>query len=142
MKTNNKIISIIKKLIIKLLAFFSINIFALIIVLPLSMHHFSILNISSIITNIFAVPLSFIILSSSLITIITYKIYIPLSIYPSLSAEFFTNILIYLAKRFSSINFLKYEISCSLYTAILITSILIFIGIIIRIKINNKKNNL
>ena len=142
LKTNNKIIYIIKNLIIKLLAFFSINIFALIIVLPLSMHHFSILNISSIITNIFAVPLSFIILSSSLITIITYKIYIPLSIYPSLSAEFFTNILIYLAKRFSSINFLKYEISCSLYTAILITSILIFIGIIIRIKINNKKNNL
>ncbi|MEI0604605.1 ComEC/Rec2 family competence protein [Brachyspira alvinipulli] len=138
-KINNKIINIIKNSTIKLLEFLSINIFALITVIPLSIHHFSILNITSIIANIFAVPLSFIILSSSLITIITYQIYTPLSIYPSASTEFFTNILIELSKKFSNISFLKYELSLNLYSAILITFILILIGIIIRIKMNKIK---
>ena len=130
LKLNNKI----KDLIIKPIEFLSINIFALITVLPLSVYHFSILNITSIIANIFAVPLSFIILSSSLITIITYQIYSPLSIYPASSTEFFTNILIRLAHKFSNIEFLKYELECNLYTAIIITFILILSGILIRIK--------
>ncbi|MEI0448128.1 ComEC/Rec2 family competence protein [Brachyspira intermedia] len=140
-KTNNKITSLIKNISIKLLSFLSINVFALITVLPLSIHHFSILNITSLVSNIFAVPMSFIILSSSLITIITYQIYAPLSIFPSKTTEFFSDILIKLANKFSNLNFLKYELSLNLYFAVLITFMIVFIGIIIRIKIN-KSNSL
>ena len=135
--TNSKITAIIKNILIQSISFLSINIFALITVIPLSVHHFSILNITSIISNIFAVPLSFIILSSSLITIITYQIYNPLSIFPSASAEFFSNLLIELANKFSQIDVFKYELKCSLYSAILITFIIVLIGILIRIKIKN-----
>ncbi|OEJ13134.1 hypothetical protein BFL38_00720 [Brachyspira hampsonii] len=139
--TNNKITLLIKNISINLLIFLSINIFALITVLPLSIYHFSILNITSIISNIFAVPISFIILSSSLITIITYQIYTPLSIFPSKTSEFFSELLINLSNKFSSINFLKYELNLNLYSAVLITFIIVFIGIIIRIKMN-KLNDL
>lgn len=134
--TNNKILSIIKSMSIKLLGFLSINIFALITVLPLSVHHFSILNITSIISNIFAVPLSFIILSSSLITIITYQIYNTLAIFPASTAEFCSELLINLAEKLSKADFLKYELSLNLYSALFITFIIVFIGIIFRIRIN------
>lgn len=53
--TNNKVLEITKSIIIKSLSFLSINVFALIIVLPLSIYHFSILNLTSIIANIFAI---------------------------------------------------------------------------------------
>ena len=85
--------------------------------------------------------MSFIILSSSLIIIITYQIYAPLSIFPSKTTEFFSDILIKLANKFSNLNFLKYELSLNLYFAVLITFMIVFIGIIIRIKIN-KSNSL
>ncbi|WP_300368518.1 ComEC/Rec2 family competence protein [Brachyspira sp.] len=128
----------IKNIFIKLLSFLSINIFALITVLPLSVYHFSLLNLTSIVANIFAVPLSFIILSSSLITIITYQIYKPLSIFPAKTLEFCSNLLIDIAYKFGKTNFLKYNISLNLYSAVLITFIIVFIGIVFRIVINKK----
>ncbi|WP_295161970.1 ComEC/Rec2 family competence protein [uncultured Brachyspira sp.] len=134
--TNNKITNIIKNYAINLISFLFINIFALLAVSPLSMHHFSILNLTSVITNIFAVPLSFIILSSSLLTITAYQIYKPLSVFPAYVSEFCSNLLMELAYKFSSISFLKYELKLSLYLAVFITFIIVFTGILIRIKIN------
>ncbi|ADG72584.1 ComEC/Rec2 family competence protein [Brachyspira murdochii] len=134
--TNNKVLEITKSIIIKSLSFLSINVFALIIVLPLSIYHFSILNLTSIIANIFAVPLSFIILSSSIITIVSYVIFSPISVYPALTVEFCSSLLIDLAKKFSNISFLKYDIKLNLYHALFITFIIALIGIILRIKIN------
>ena len=131
----------LKNLITKLIAFLFINLIALISILPLSVHHFSILNLTSIISNIFAVPLAFIILASSIITIITFQIFSPLSIYPALTVEFFTNILINLSAKFSEIKFLKYQISCNLYLAIFITFIIMIIGLAIRIKMNEKSES-
>ena len=131
----------IKNLIKKLTAFLFINLIALISILPLSVHHFSILNLTSIISNIFAVPLAFIILASSTITIIAFQIFSPLSIYPASTVEFFTNMLINLSEKFSKIKFLKYQISCNLYLAIFITFIIMTIGIIIRIKMNEKSES-
>lgn len=135
---NIKFNNIIKNISVKLLSFLSINIFALITVLPLSIHHFSILNLTSILANIFAVPLSFIILSSSLITVITYNIYKPLSIFPARTVEFCSNLLINTAYKLSRINFLKYNLSLNLYSAVFITFMIVFIGIIFRIIINKK----
>ena len=131
----------LKNLITKLIAFLFINLITLISILPLSVHHFSILNLTSIISNIFAVPLAFIILASSIITIITFQIFSPLSIYPALTVEFFTNILINLSAKFSDIRFLKYQISCNLYLAIFITFIIMIIGLAIRIKMNEKSES-
>ena len=131
----------LKNLIAKLIAFLFINLIALISILPLSVRHFSILNLTSIISNIFAVPLAFIILASSIITIITFQIFSPLSIYPALTVEFFTNILINLSAKFSEIKFLKYQISCNLYLAIFITFIIMIIGLAIRIKMNEKSES-
>ncbi|MEI0538470.1 ComEC/Rec2 family competence protein [Brachyspira pulli] len=138
-KTNNKAVNIIKSIAIKSLSFMAINIFALITVIPLSIYHFSLLNLTSIVSNIFAVPLAFIILSSSLLTIATYQIYEPLSIYPAKTAEFCSNLLIDLAEKFSNISFLKYELSCNLYLAIFITFIIILIGMILRINVSKLK---
>lgn len=138
-KTNNKLINIIKTITINSLSFLSINIFAIITVIPLSIHHFSLLNLTSIVSNIFAVPLSFIILSSSLLTIATYKIYEPLSIYPAKTAEFCSNLLIELANKFSNVPFLKYQLSCDLYLAVFITFIIVLIGIILRINVSKLK---
>ena len=131
----------IKNLITKLTAFLFINLIALISILPLSVHHFSILNLTSIISNIFAVPLAFIILASSIITIIAFQIFSPLSIYPASTVEFFTNMLINLSAKFSDIKFLKYKISCNLYLAIFITFIIMTVGLIIRIKMNKKSES-
>ena len=139
--TNNKLLEITKSIIIKSLSFLSINIFALIIVLPLSIYHFSILNLTSIIANIFAVPLSFIILSSSIITIVSYMIFSPISVYPALTVEFCSALLIDLAKKFSNISFLKYDVKLNLYYALFITFIIALIGIILRIKINKINAN-
>ena len=127
----------LKNLIKKLIAFIFINLIALISILPLSVHHFSILNLTSIFANVFAVPLAFIILSSSIITIIIFQIYSPLSIYPASTVEFFTNLLIKLSKNFSEIKFLKYQILCNLYFAIFLTFIIMIIGLILRVKINS-----
>ena len=115
----------LKNLIKKLIAFLFINLIALISILPFSVYHFSILNLTSIFANIFAVPLTFIILSSSIITIIIFQIYSPLSIYPASTVEFFTNLLIKLSKNFSEIKFLQYQILCNLYFAIFLTFIII-----------------
>ena len=131
----------IKNLIKKLIAFLFINLIALISILPLSVHHFSILNLTSIISNIFAVPLAFIILASSIITIIAFQIFSPLSVYPVSTVEFFTNMLINLSEKFSKIKFLKYQISCNLYFAIFLTFIIMIIGLIIRIKMNEKSES-
>ncbi len=131
----------IKNLITKLTAFLFINLIALISILPLSVYHISILNLTSIISNIFAVPLAFIILASSIITIIAFQIFSPLSIYPASTLEFFTNILINLSEKFSDIKFLKYKISCNLYLAIFITFIIMTVGLIIRIKMNEKSES-
>lgn len=131
----------IKNLITKLTVFLFINLIALISILPLSVYHFSILNLTSIISNIFAVPLAFIILASSIITIIAFQIFSLLSIYPASTLEFFTNILINLSEKFSDIKFLKYKISCNLYFAIFITFIIMTVGLIIRIKMNEKSES-
>ena len=131
----------IKNLITKLTVFLFINLIALISILPLSVHHFSILNLTSIISNIFAVPLAFIILASSIITVIGFQIFSPLSIYPASTLEFFTNMLINLSEKFSDIKFLKYKISCNLYLAIFITFIIMTVGLIIRIKMNEKSES-
>lgn len=127
----------LKNLIKKLIAFLFINLIALISILPLSVHHFSILNLTSIISNIFAVPLAFIILASSIITITTFQIFYPLSIYPASTVEFFTNMLINLSKNFSDIKFLKYQISFNSYFAVFLTFIIMIIGLILRVKINS-----
>ena len=128
----------LKNLIKKLIAFLFINLIALISILPLSVHHFSILNLTSIISNIFAVPLAFIILASSIITITTFQIFYPLSIYPASTVEFFTNMLINLSKNFSDMKFLKYQISFNSYFAVFLTFIIMIIGLILRVKINKK----
>ena len=133
-----KIVPALKSIAIKSLSFMAINIFALITVIPLSIYHFSLLNLTSIVSNIFAVPLAFIILSSSLLTIATYKIYEPLSIYPAKTAEFCSNTLINIAYKLSNINLLKYNLSLNLYVSLFITFIIIFIGIILRMRINKK----
>ena len=127
----------LKNLIKKLIAFLFINLIALISILPLSVHHFSILNLTSIISNIFAVPLAFIILASSIITITTFQIFYPLSIYPASTVEFFTNMLINLSKNFSDMKFLKYQISFNSYFAVFLTFIIMIIGLILRVKINS-----
>ena len=131
----------LKNLIKKLIAFLFINLIALISILPLSVHHFSILNLTSIISNIFAVPLTFIILASSIITITTFQIFYPLSIYPASTVEFFTNMLINLSKNFSDMKFLKYQISFNLYFAVFLTFIIMTVGLIIRIKMNEKSES-
>ena len=131
----------LKNLIKKLIAFLFINLIALISILPLSVHHFSILNLTSIISNIFAVPLAFIILASSIITITTFQIFYPLSIYPASTVEFFTNMLINLSKNFSDMKFLKYQISFNLYFAVFLTFIIMTVGLIIRIKMNEKSES-
>lgn len=140
--TKNKIKNInnffIKNLISKLIVFLFINFIALISILPLSVYHFSLLNLTSIISNIFAVPLAFIILASSIITIIVFQIFSPLAIYPAYTVEFFANLLINLSEKFSDVKFLKYDISCNLYLAIFITFIIMILGLIIRIKIKNE----
>lgn len=140
--TKNKIKNInnyfIKNLISKLIVFLFINFIALISILPLSVYHFSILNLTSIISNIFAVPLAFIILSSSIVTIIVFQIFSSFAIYPAYTVEFFTNLLINLSEKFSEIKFLKYDIFCNLYLAIFITFIIMILGLIIRIKIQHK----
>ena len=135
---NIKSTNIIKNIFIKLLSFLSTNIFALIAVLPLSIYHFSVLNLTSLLANIFAIPLSFIILSSSFLTIILYQIYEPLSIFPANTAEFCSNTLINIAYKLSNINLLKYNLSLNLYVSLFITFIIIFIGIILRMRINKK----
>ena len=128
----------IKNSIVKLTGFLFINLIALISILPLSVYHFSILNLTSIFANIFAVPLAFIILSSSIITIIIFQIYSPLSIYPALTVDFFANLLIRLSEKFSEIKFLQYDLSCNLYFAVFITFIIMIIGLVIRVRMNEK----
>lgn len=127
---------IVKNIIVKIAGFLFINIIALVSILPLSVYHFSLLNLTSIFANIFAVPLAFIILASSIITIIIYQIYSPLSMYSAYTVEFFTDLLIKLSEKFSEIKFLKFELSCNLYLAIFITFIIMIVGLYFRIKMS------
>ena len=135
---NLKINAFLKNIFITLLGFLAINIISLVSILPLNIYHFEILNLNSIIANIFAVPLSFIILSSSLITIFTYQIFNSLSIYPAKTTEFAANVLIELSKEISDFQYLRYNFELNMYMAIFITFIIMIIGLLLNIKINKK----
>lgn len=135
---NLKINVFLKNIFITLLGFLIINIISLISILPLNIYHFKILNLNSIIANIFAVPLSFIILSSSLITIFTYQIFYTLSIYPAKTTEFAVNLLIELSKRISDFQYSRYNFELNIYMSILITFIIMLIGLLLNIKINKR----
>ena len=135
---NLKINAFLKNIFITLLGFLAINIISLVSILPLNIYHFEILNLNSIIANIFAVPLSFIILSSSLITIFTYQIFNNLSIYPAKTTEFAANVLIELSKEISDFQYLRYNFELNMYMAIFITFIIMIIGLFLNIKINKK----
>ncbi|MEI0611022.1 ComEC/Rec2 family competence protein [Brachyspira pilosicoli] len=138
-KINNlKTNTFLKNILITLLGFLAINIISLISILPLSIYHFKILNLNSIIANIFAVPLSFIILSSSLITIFTYQIFNNLSIYPAKTTEFAANVLIELSKEISDFQYLRYNFEVNMYIAIFITFIIMLVGLLLNIKINKR----
>ena len=133
---NLKINTFLKNIFITILGFLAINIISLISILPLNIYHFKILNLNSIIANIFAVPLSFIILSSSLITIFTYQIFNSLSIYPAKTTEFAANLLIELSKGISDFQYLRYNFELNMYIAIFITFVIMLIGLLLNIKIN------
>lgn len=133
---NLKINTFLKNIFITILGFLAINIISLISILPLNIYHFKILNLNSIIANIFAVPLSFIILSSSLITIFTYQIFNSISIYPAKTTEFAANLLIELSKGISDFQYLRYNFELNIYIAIFITFIIMLIGLLLNIKIN------
>ncbi|MEI0532067.1 ComEC/Rec2 family competence protein [Brachyspira pilosicoli] len=135
---NLKINTFLKNIFITLLGFLAINIISLISILPLNIYHFKILNLNSIISNIFAVPLSFIILSSSLITIFTHIIFYTLSIYPAKTTELAANILIELSKKISNFQCLRYNFELNMYIAIFITFIIMLIGLLLNIKINKR----
>lgn len=138
-KINNlKTNTFLKNILITLLGFLAINIISLISILPLSIYHFKILNLNSIIANIFAVPLSFIILSSSLITIFTYQIFNNLSIYPAKTTEFAANLLMELSKEISDFQYLRYNFEVNMYIAIFITFIIMLVGLLLNIKINKR----
>ena len=134
LKTN----AFFKNMLITLLGFFIINIISLISILPLNIYHFKVLNLNSIIANIFAVPLSFIILSSSLITIFTYQIFHTISIYPAKTTEFAANVLIELSKKISDFQYLKFNFELNMYIAIFITFIIMLIGLLLNVKINRR----
>ena len=135
---NLKINAFFKNIFIILLGFLAINIISLISILPLNIYHFKVLNLNSIIANIFAVPLSFIILSSSLITIFTHQIFHSLSIYPAKTTEFAVNVLIDLSKKISDFQYLRYNFELNMYIAIFITFVIMIIGLFLNIKINKK----
>ena len=135
---NLKINAFLKNIFIILLGFLTINIISLISILPLNIYHFKVLNLNSIIANIFAVPLSFIILSSSLVTIFTYQIFHSLSIYPAKTTEFASNILIELSKKISDFQYLRYNFELNMYIAIFITFVIMLIGLFLNIKINKR----
>ena len=135
---NLKINAFFKNIFIILLGFLAINIISLISILPLNIYHFKVLNLNSIIANIFAVPLSFIILSSSLITIFTHQIFHSLSIYPAKTTEFAVNVLIDLSKKISDFQYLRYNFELNMYIAIFITFVIMLIGLFLNIKINKK----
>ncbi len=133
-----KLNTFFKNMFIIISGFLLINIISLVSILPLSIYHFKILNLNSIIANIFAVPLSFIILSSSLITIFTHQIFYILSIYPAKTTEFAANILIELSKKVSSFQYLRYDFELNMYIAIFITFVIMIIGLLLNIKINKR----
>ncbi|MBW5397290.1 ComEC/Rec2 family competence protein, partial [Brachyspira pilosicoli] len=135
---NLKINTFLKNIFITILGFLAINIISLISILPLNIYHFKILNLNSIIANIFAVPLSFIILSSSLITIFTYQIFNNVSIYPAKTTEFAANVLIELSKEISDFQYLRYNFEVNMYIAIFITFIIMLVGLLLNIKINKR----
>lgn len=112
-----------------------ISLSALIITLPLSVYYFSVLNLTSILSNIVAIPISFIILLSSFLTILIYAIFPPIAVYMSGSSEVFTELLITTAKIFSNIKILRYDLICNFTTAITMTIIIILTGFYFRRKI-------
>lgn len=122
-------------MIIYFLESFFITFSAVIITLPLSVHYFSVLNIASLITNLYALPLSFLIIVTSFIVVITDCIFPFLSIYPSATLEFITNILIHINSKFASVKYLRFNIICSMSVAVIITFFIIAIGFFAYFKI-------
>ncbi len=129
----------IKKILYTILSFIFINIITLIFITPFNIYHFSIINLTSLITNIFAIPLTFIIIFSSFITIFFAFFYRPISYYTLKTSEYFTNLLINISKYFSNIDYFRYKIEINLYTTLLIIVLIVILGFIFRIIIENKK---
>ena len=123
-KTRNKIINnILNYVLVSIFISISANIF----IMPLSMYYFSVLNLNSVLSNIFAIPLSFLILITGFLTIFTYVFSPNLSTYFGATLEALTKILINLAEKISELNILKYDISIDIKYSIIITFSLIII---------------
>lgn len=104
-----------------------ISISANIFIMPLSIYYFSVLNLNSILTNIYAIPLSFLILTTAFITIFTYIFSPNLSTYFGATLEALAKILINLAEKTSELNILKYDINIDIKYSIIITFTLLTI---------------
>lgn len=131
--------SIVAKKINKVINYFFkaifINLSALIITMPLSIYYFSVLNINSILSNIFAIPISFVVLSSSVLTVVVYAIFPEISIYPSKTLEVSTNLLLNISKIFANMDILKYTLVCNFNIAIFLIVISSIIGFYLYIKL-------
>ncbi len=127
----NSIIKSLTYILKTILSFFIVSIVANIMLLPLISNYFGTITLTSIIANIYAVPLTFFIIILDIITVVLYFIYSPLSIIPSNINSMIIDIMLMLTDSLAGLDILRYELTLHFNLALIITLIMIVISLII-----------
>ncbi len=119
--------SIIFKIIID---FFAVSILANIILFPLVSAHFGMITLTSIIANIYAVPLTFAIIVLDIVIVILYRINPSFAILPSSLNNTLVDMMFVFSRWLGDKDILRYQYSMSFERAVILTAIMVVLSLI------------
>lgn len=117
---------------------FIISISAIIMILPISIYNFNLLNLNSLISNVYASFFAFVIILLTLINVMLFFLFPSLAFYSSLLLDKTVSLFVLIASGQESLNILKWGVSINISTALFFTAILFTFALVL--KYRHEKN--
>lgn len=121
--------------------FFAVSIFANIILLPLTSHYFGTIVLTSVLANIYAVPITFAIIVLDILIVVLYAINPSFASLPSSLNNTLVDMMIVFSRWLGDKNILYYEYNMSFNRAIVLTVVMIVVSIILYCIFHKKQFN-
>ncbi len=121
--------------------FFAVCIFANMILLPLASAYFGTITLTSLIANIYAVPLTFAIIVLDIIIVILYAIHPPLTVWFANLNDTLVDMMLVFSRWLGDKNILRWEYSINFDVAVSLTFVMIVLSLIFYYLFHRKSFN-
>lgn len=121
--------------------FFAVGIFANIMLLPLVSAHFGTIVLTSIIANIYAIPLTFLIIVVDIIIVVLYKINPEFTIWFAKQNDTLVDMMMVFSRWLGEKNILYFEYRMEFNKALILTFVMVIVSLTLSCLFNRKLSN-